>query len=85
MRQRIFTRLGLFALVLARFTGQMAHADPVADFYRNRDLRLIISASAGGGYDIYARLVAKHLNDHIPGHATIADPCSRARCVFSTS
>jgi tripartite-type tricarboxylate transporter receptor subunit TctC len=71
MRQRIFSRLGLLALALVGFTGQIARADPVADFYRNRDLRLIISASAGGGYDIYARVVAKHLNEHIPGHPTI--------------
>lgn len=85
MRQRIFSRLGLFALALVGFTGQIARADPVADFYRNRDLRLIISASAGGGYDIYARVVAKHLNDHIAGHPTIIDPDPQIECVFSIS
>jgi hypothetical protein len=64
----------IFALVKLALTGiamPSANADPVADFYRNKDLRLIISASAGGGYDIYARVVAKHLRDHMPGHPTI--------------
>lgn len=71
MRLCICSHFGLLALALVGFTGQIARADPVADFYRNRDLRLIISASAGGGYDIYARVVAKHLHDHIPGSPTI--------------
>jgi tripartite-type tricarboxylate transporter receptor subunit TctC len=71
MRRRIFSPFGLLALALAGFTGQTARADPVADFYRNRDLRLIISASAGGGYDIYARVLAQHLHEHIPGNPTI--------------
>jgi tripartite-type tricarboxylate transporter receptor subunit TctC len=71
MRLRILSPFGLLALALVGFTWQIARADPVADFYRNKDLRLIISASAGGGYDIYARVVAKHLHEHIPGNPTI--------------
>jgi tripartite-type tricarboxylate transporter receptor subunit TctC len=67
----IFSPLGLLALALVGFTGQIARADAVADFYRNKDLRLIISASAGGGYDIYARVLAQHLHEHIPGNPTI--------------
>ena len=71
MRPRIFSPFGLLALALAGFIGQIARADPVADFYRSKDLRLIISASAGGGYDIYARVLAQHLHEHIPGNPTI--------------
>ena len=58
-------------MTFASFTAHLARADPIADFYHGKDLRLIISASAGGGYDIYARLVAKHLSDHLPGNPTI--------------
>jgi tripartite-type tricarboxylate transporter receptor subunit TctC len=46
-------------------------ADAVADFYHGKEVRLIISSSVGGGYDTYARAVAKHLGDHIPGNPTI--------------
>ncbi len=46
-------------------------ADGVADFYRGKELRLIIGASVGGGYDIYARAIAKHLGEHIPGNPGI--------------
>ena len=48
-----------------------ARADSVADFYRGKELRLIIGASVGGGYDIYARAIAKHLGEHIPGNPSI--------------
>src|SRR5216684_165517 len=48
-----------------------ARADGVADFYRGKELRLIIGASVGGGYDIYARAIAKHLGEHIPGNPSV--------------
>jgi tripartite-type tricarboxylate transporter receptor subunit TctC len=48
-----------------------ACADSVADFYRGKELRVIIGASVGGGYDIYARAIAKHLGEHIPGNPGI--------------
>jgi len=61
----------LAAIVLAGLAPAAATADPVADFYRGKDLRLIISSSVGGGYDVYARTIAKHLADHLPGHPAI--------------
>ena len=45
-----------------------AHA---ADYYAGKTIELIVGADVGGGYDIYARTVARHLTDHIPGHPTI--------------
>src|SRR3954453_17812361 len=59
------------ALSLALLVPAAAHADAVEDFYKGRTINLIISASIGGGYDIYARAVAKHLGQHIPGNPTI--------------
>jgi tripartite-type tricarboxylate transporter receptor subunit TctC len=47
----------------------MAHAE--ADFYKGREIKLIVSATVGGGYDVYARTLAKHLGEHIPGNPTI--------------
>jgi tripartite-type tricarboxylate transporter receptor subunit TctC len=46
-------------------------ADPVADFYRGKNVALIIGYSAGGGYDAYGRVVARHLGKHIPGNPAV--------------
>ncbi|HWF97193.1 MAG TPA: hypothetical protein VG291_19760 [Xanthobacteraceae bacterium] len=48
-----------------------AKAEPVADFYRGRTVTLYIGYSVGGGYDNYARVLARHLGSHIPGSPTI--------------
>jgi tripartite-type tricarboxylate transporter receptor subunit TctC len=45
--------------------------DDVAKFYAGRNVDLYIGSTAGGGYDSYARLVARHLGAHIPGHPTV--------------
>lgn len=45
----------------------LAHAQPVAEFFKNRKMTLITSASAGGGYDQYARLLARHMPKYLPG------------------
>ena len=48
-----------------------ARADAISDFYSGRTIRLIVATPAGGPYDNHARLLARHLSDHIPGHPTI--------------
>jgi tripartite-type tricarboxylate transporter receptor subunit TctC len=50
---------------------QAAHAQPVADFYRGRPVTLLVGYSTGGGYDTYARILARHMGKHIPGNPTI--------------
>jgi tripartite-type tricarboxylate transporter receptor subunit TctC len=60
------------ALVLALVAG-LAHAgDAVEAFYRGRQINLIVGYGPGGGYDLTARLVARHLGRFIPGNPTIA-------------
>jgi tripartite-type tricarboxylate transporter receptor subunit TctC len=39
-----------------------------ADFYAGKTIQLLIGFSAGGGYDIYARTLARHMGRHIPGN-----------------
>jgi tripartite-type tricarboxylate transporter receptor subunit TctC len=60
---------GLLALLLA--LPQWAQAQSVADFYRGKNLNLIVGYSAGGGYDTYSRILARHLGKHIPGNPSI--------------
>jgi tripartite-type tricarboxylate transporter receptor subunit TctC len=46
-------------------------AEPVADFYRGKTMKMIIGYGPGGGYDLYGRLAAEFLPRHIPGNPTI--------------
>jgi tripartite-type tricarboxylate transporter receptor subunit TctC len=46
-------------------------ADPIADFYHGKTIRMLIGYGPGGGYDIYGRLVAEFLPKHLPGNPTI--------------
>ena len=66
-------RMPMVAAIAAMFTLGMAEArsDPVADFYKGRQLSLIIGNGTGGGYDVYGRLFARHLGRHIPGNPII--------------
>src|SRR5438270_395672 len=40
-------------------------------FYRGKTVRIIVGASAGGGYDTYSRTIARHMGKHIPGNPAI--------------
>jgi tripartite-type tricarboxylate transporter receptor subunit TctC len=42
-----------------------------ADFYAGKTIDLMIGAPPGGGYDVYARTLARHYGRHIPGNPTI--------------
>jgi len=46
----------------------LAKADGVSDFYAGKSISLIISTGVGGGVDTNARIIAKHLGNHIPGN-----------------
>jgi len=46
-------------------------ADDVASFYKGRTVTIDIGYSSGGGYDLYARVLARHLGDHIPGKPSV--------------
>src|SRR5262245_16787906 len=46
-------------------------AQTVEEFYRNKSIIMLVGGGAGGGYDTYARIFARHLSRHIPGHPNI--------------
>ena len=60
----------LYSLGLA-VAGSEAVADNVADFYKGKQITLVISTSAGGGIDAYGRLLARYIGNHIPGNPAI--------------
>ncbi len=64
--------VGNFAVALSAALATLLVAAPArADFYAGKTLELIVGAGPGGGYDIYARAVARHMAKHIPGNPTI--------------
>ena len=63
----IAAAIGMAAVLLS----PAVNAQPVADFYRGKTLRMLIGYGPGGGYDIYGRLVAEFLPRHVPGNPMI--------------
>jgi len=57
--------------VLCGLVTPAAQADPVADFYKGKEIRLIIGQPPGGGYDTFARLFARHLGRLMPGNPIV--------------
>src|SRR2546423_12252120 len=66
--QRLVGALGLAVVMLA---APPARADDVADFYKGKRINLIVSYGTGGGYDVYARVLSRHMSKHIPGNPNI--------------
>ncbi|HEY5063915.1 MAG TPA: hypothetical protein VIJ04_03675 [Xanthobacteraceae bacterium] len=56
-------------LALAPLSAASAQSSP--PFYQGKQIELDINSSVGGGYDLYARLLARHMGKHIPGDPTI--------------
>lgn len=72
MSKRYKLFVGLFACFIAACAGAASvRADSVADFYRDKQVRIVVGFGTGGGYDLYARLVAAYLGRHIPGSPTV--------------
>jgi len=59
------------AAILALCPISLGHAQSPADFYKGKTIDLYIGYSAGGGYDVYARALARHMPRFIPGNPTI--------------
>jgi tripartite-type tricarboxylate transporter receptor subunit TctC len=70
MSVRTFARGAIAAvIVFAAATGAVAQS--AADFYKGKTVELYIGYSSGGAYDLYARLLARHMGRHLPGNPTI--------------
>jgi tripartite-type tricarboxylate transporter receptor subunit TctC len=61
---------GLVAVAGLMASSAVAQTDPAA-FYKGRNVDLIIGAAPGGGHDIYARAIARHITKHIPGNPNV--------------
>lgn len=64
-------RMAAVAALAFGLAAGTAMAQDVASFYSGKTVKVLIGYSAGGGYDAYGRLLARHLGDHIPGHPNV--------------
>jgi tripartite-type tricarboxylate transporter receptor subunit TctC len=58
------------SVVATLLLASPVHANPVEEFYRGRTVTIVVGFTGGGGYDLYARLLGRHLGRHIPGTPT---------------
>jgi len=70
MRFRRLTHV-LATALFAIAPAAAGHAQSPADFYKGKNIDLMIGYSVGGGYDVYARVIARHLSKHIPGNPMV--------------
>ena len=48
-----------------------ARAQDVASFYKGKTITIYVGSSAGGGYDTYARMIARYFGKHMPGNPSV--------------
>ena len=64
------SRFLITVLALAFLVSNVIAAEP-ANFYQGKTVRIVVGLAAGGGYDLYARTLARHLGKHIPGNPAV--------------
>jgi len=67
MTRLLVKALGTAAILLLALSPVSAQDG----FYSGKTVRVIVGASAGGGYDTYSRTLARHMGKHIPGNPAI--------------
>ncbi len=71
MKRMVHRKLAASVFFAVALLPQAAGADPVADFYRGKSVTLVVGHETGTGFDIYTRVLQRHLARHIPGNPTI--------------
>src|SRR5438067_5742747 len=70
-RRRTAVALAFVSFLALSFSSSGLAQDAVADFYRGKQINLIVGYGPGGGYDTAARVLARHLGRYIPGNPSI--------------
>jgi tripartite-type tricarboxylate transporter receptor subunit TctC len=63
--------LGVLLCMCLWMAAPASAQEDVAAFYRGKQLRMVVGTGPGGGYDLFARAVARHIVNHIPGNPTV--------------
>jgi tripartite-type tricarboxylate transporter receptor subunit TctC len=67
----VIAAMAALAAAMLLLATPSVHADTVADFYRGRQMELLVGAPPGSVYDQHARLLARHLGRFIPGEPAL--------------
>ena len=57
----------LLAIFISASLAMSAVAASVEEFYKGKTIQFVVGGSAGGGYDTYTRLIARHFAQYVPG------------------
>ena len=60
-------RLGIFFLAWVAASGLSISTGYAQDFYRGKNIRIVVATTPGGGFDAYSRMITRHMGKHIPG------------------
>src|SRR4051794_20365976 len=71
MMRQIRTILALILASAVTLCGAEAVAQGLGDFFKGKSIALVIPNAPGGSFDLYGRLIARHLGRHLPGQPTI--------------
>ncbi len=70
MRRMTLSAMGLAAALGSTLAAAPAAAQDPASFYKGKTVTIIVGSSAGGGYDLYGRLLSRHMGKHLAGAPT---------------
>ena len=68
--RKVILRLSLIGCGIAVVIG-LRTISFAEEFYKGKTIRIIVGFPAGGGFDTYSRIIARHINKHIPGGPTV--------------
>src|SRR5262245_10122394 len=70
-RQFLSRKLLMLWIATGLLISQAAAQESVANFYRGKTISISVGFTPGGGYDLHARILARHLGKHLPGNPNI--------------
>jgi tripartite-type tricarboxylate transporter receptor subunit TctC len=71
MGHRVVLHRSLIAAVMLLMSAIAAHADDVVDFYKGKTFTIVVGHEVGTGFDLYSRVLARHIGRHIPGNPNV--------------
>jgi tripartite-type tricarboxylate transporter receptor subunit TctC len=68
-----FNRIGVVLILTLEFLNplNLEPASAQTPFYQGKTVTLVVSSTTGGGYDLWARLLARYIGKYIPGNPSI--------------
>ena len=68
MQERL---ISIYVAAIFLLLGAVLPAFAQEPFYKGKTIRMIVATSAGGGFDAYTRMIARHIGKHVPGQPAI--------------